>query len=627
MKLFAHTTPSTDNHDSVLLPTVDNDDDPNSNRPTITEIPQPIFAISHRLIAFASSPPRPASPAQASSRTPRTASETSFDDSTLKFPTTQAELGVAALKIGGSLFSGMKAIGGRAYSAARAGVTAAMAGEQGIPTPAPGPGKFFSRSAPEATTPGRERRYSTASDAASQFGASVRTPEHATVISPSRPGTLLTKDEGHYITVMDLEPLRSSSAPSPMPVAVAEYMVSKHQPVSAIKFSPDGTSLVVALKDGQTMKVYRLRPSARAQKDSATGRIVSQGAQDDDSSFTSPPWHIYDLRRGRTSAIIDELVWADDGRWLAVGTRKRTVHLYALNPYGGPTDEASHLEKRVANVSELVSCQIIDNIYRSLKPFVIQQPLSTELTPLVRLRALKGQPNDRHPPTSTFTFLGTGVALPLSLMPPVALPAHSISSSPSSVHSSSPGQQLEPPGSHEDMLIFDPHDGKLSLRRITLSKRSKDDLSATIRGVAVPSASISLPGVSTLSRIAGSSANLVTPIRQPSALSRMMERSELVARDHVVATWLLKRSVDWKEMRRTFRSPTISRAVSTVRSPSSEYVSTFLDRVSSDLFVQLAGSCRTVHLLKVQEDRAQGYLFVSSILFPLPQRGLSRVVA
>jgi hypothetical protein len=42
-----------------------------------------------------------------------------------------------------------------------------------------------------------------------------------------------------------------------------------------------------------------------------------------------------------------------DGRWTELETRNRTVHVFAVNPYGGPPDVKSHLEARV-RIVELV---------------------------------------------------------------------------------------------------------------------------------------------------------------------------------------------------------------------------------------------------------------------------------
>jgi hypothetical protein len=68
------------------------------------------------------------------------------------------------------------------------------------------------------------------------------------------------------------------------------------------------------------------------------------------------PWHVYDFRRGRTSAVVEVVECADDGRWVVIATRKRTIHIFPMNPYRGKPNQKSHLEGRVRNVDELVSC-------------------------------------------------------------------------------------------------------------------------------------------------------------------------------------------------------------------------------------------------------------------------------
>ena len=294
-----------------------------------------------------------------------------LDNGGLKFPTNQAELGVAALKIGGTLFSGMKAIGGRAYSAARAGVSAALSGETSSISSVT-PGKFISRSAPETSPSGHERRPSMTSDIGSNVGSNAEDPTQAGVLGPSFPREQArSQAEGHYITILDLERLNSSGRALAEPTIIGEYMISRHEAISNLAFSADGTSVVVALQGGRVAKVYQLRPVARAywgsmpalnlsSKESVANPAVPvrNYAYNRDLPVTPQPWHIYDLRRGRTSAVIEQLSWAQDGRWLGIGTRKRTIHIFALNPYGGPPDEASHVEGRVVNVAEMVRCRV-----------------------------------------------------------------------------------------------------------------------------------------------------------------------------------------------------------------------------------------------------------------------------
>jgi WD40 repeat protein len=74
---------------------------------------------------------------------------------------------------------------------------------------------------------------------------------------------------------------------------------------------------------------------------------------------------VYTLRRGRTSAVVEDVSWSKDGRWLAIGTRNRTVHVFPVNPYGGKTDIDSHLEGRVRNVDVIV-CSFLSFLFELL---------------------------------------------------------------------------------------------------------------------------------------------------------------------------------------------------------------------------------------------------------------------
>lgn len=232
------------------------------------------------------------------------------------------------MRVGGSVISGMRALGGRALTAARARIS---------DTPSPAPSTTLSRSAPEQDTP---------------------------PVSDNQPAM-----SGCHVIVIDLAPL---VAPSPRcPDPIVEFLASKRQPISALRFSADGSALMVVPGDGQTIRVFQMRPLPR------TLRFVSsEGEQLDEGQNTptvsvgsfslcrvlsltpikeSAPWHMYDLRRGRTSAVVEGLDWATDGRWIALGTQKRTVHIFATNPYGGEPDVLSHVMGKVCNSSTLAS--------------------------------------------------------------------------------------------------------------------------------------------------------------------------------------------------------------------------------------------------------------------------------
>ena len=287
---------------------------------------------------------------------------------------TQAELGQAALKVGETVLGGMKLLGGMAYDAAKSRVSGGMGdvgrvslGGEGLVSGGGG-GRFVSRSAPD-TSEGdegvaqrlRERRFS---------NASTISGHHITTVSPST-RSATTASGGYYITVLDLSPLLVSTGKEAAssvsnvvpPIKIDEFMSSRSQPVAALHFSADGTNLAVIQRDGYVVKTFKIRPIASVVLSSG----IFSGSKTDNSEAemrkrwsghlhqqTSNSVKMYTLRRGRTSAVVEGADWSKDGRWLAIGTRKRTVHVFPVNPYGGKTDIASHLEGRVRNVDAIV---------------------------------------------------------------------------------------------------------------------------------------------------------------------------------------------------------------------------------------------------------------------------------
>jgi hypothetical protein len=198
----------------------------------------------------------------------------------------------------------------------------------------------------------------------------------------------------------------------------------------------------------------------------------------------SAPWHMYDLRRGRTSAVVENLDWASDGRWIAVATKKRTVHVFAANPYGGLPDGQSHIKGRVCNSPNLVS-HSLRAASKLTHPFF--QSLSTSLPPLVRLRATQPAAGRPTAPLAFIFIRSNAHSLPKRLLPSPSVVSPP-GSTPSSAHSSPSQEPLSPPNRRrrsdfQDILMFDPADGSLSLRRCEISLRSYE------QNLSVPSAS------------------------------------------------------------------------------------------------------------------------------------------
>lgn len=294
-------------------------------------------------MAYASLPPRADSHIGAVSQ-PRTR---------LRSPS--STLGIshaAALKVGGTVLSGVKSLGGIAYSAAaeyaksRAGAGDQSRVAQGQTSVMSGVSNlFFSRSAPAASSGHSD-------------------PTEVTSLSPAlfpntqdRQEEVETLSSGYHITVLDLASLLSGDSPSVR--IISEFVAFKHQPVSSLKFTLDGTSLLVSPRDGQAVRTFQIRPTASVllptdpKKYAGDHQIALVGRQF--NAEQSSPWHMYNLRRGRTTAVIDGIEVSADGRWVAFGTRKATVHVFAINPYGGKPDLRSHMENRVRNTNEAVS--------------------------------------------------------------------------------------------------------------------------------------------------------------------------------------------------------------------------------------------------------------------------------
>lgn len=106
-----------------------------------------------------------------------------------------------------------------------------------------------------------------------------------------------------------------------------------------------------------------------------------------------------------------------------------------------------------------------------------QPTLSTDLSPLVRLRFARSASTSEHvTPPLAFTFLDHTTTLPSSLRPPThTSPYLHPSASPDRLmEPSSPGSHQSPKVNYQDILVFDPLERMLSLRRISLDAGQAD---------------------------------------------------------------------------------------------------------------------------------------------------------
>ncbi|KAF8638773.1 hypothetical protein AX17_001968 [Amanita inopinata Kibby_2008] len=554
---FAHSPVSYSNLTSKLFSAANLNNNNKSNEPvflgTKTEDQRsqssplvPVFALSHRLLAFASPPSTSTQQAQrvpssgSGHSSANSLSSSPFGFTGLNMQITQAELGTAAMKVGGTLLSGMKTLGGIALSAAKNRImTASTGGGDALgPELRRSPRKYVSTSAPSAANldPGeiRERRYSSTSMGSQESTGRSYSGSDQAHPSPVMPNTSLGPENGSYVTILDLAPLlmRGTGTGGNAPVVIAEFFTSRTQPVAALKFSQDGCNIVVVPMNGQVLQVYQVRPRPATSRhassteavssDQANPRTLREAAHAQDAVS-----RMYNLHRGRSQAVVDDVLWAHDGRWIAIGTQRPTIHVFAINPYGGRPDLRSHTKGKVMNANEL-------------------QPASVDIGPLARLRAIKPPSPEQPKPTLAFTFIESSEScLPSSLLPTPSVPLGELGSNP---------HHRSRPTNFQDLLVFDPNDGMLSLRRITSELRSKDQgLSVAASMSALGTTSISLPGLGGAGKLSSSPSSVAhstSVASNASGQQRNIESThELVGKETIVATWNLQRRRDWEEIR------------------------------------------------------------------------------
>lgn len=110
---------------------------------------------------------------------------------------------------------------------------------------------------------------------------------------------------------------------------LVHHFKAHQDPVAIIRFDPSGLLLATAAVDGHNINVFQVDTSHL--QDRSKQRVARA------------PKHLYKLVRGMTSAIIDDLNFSPDTRWISVTTRSRTAHLYAINGDGRHATVETHV--------------------------------------------------------------------------------------------------------------------------------------------------------------------------------------------------------------------------------------------------------------------------------------------
>ncbi|WOK91879.1 autophagy-related protein [Canna indica] len=96
---------------------------------------------------------------------------------------------------------------------------------------------------------------------------------------------------------------------------VVQFMAHK-SPISALSFDPSGTLLVTASIHGHNINVFCIipSPSASSEGTEAKGTCI----------------HLYKLQRGITNAVIQDISFSDDSKWIMISSSRGTSHLFGI---------------------------------------------------------------------------------------------------------------------------------------------------------------------------------------------------------------------------------------------------------------------------------------------------------
>jgi WD40 repeat protein len=294
-------------------------------RPSLTDLPPssrlsiPTFALSGRLLAYATSDP-PRHTVKDGLGTLITSSSISSRPPQNRQQTPPKTVINSAVGIGGGVARGVWAgikMGAQAASRATNGRMATSA-----PT--------------HSTLPHEEGEVESRSlDDSSVLDESISVDPPSPSPSPLRVSgsDLSMKQGGGWIKIIDVTHSRTIAhfrlPPSRHTVPnvatrTRRFSETGHSTVSHLAFSPDGTTLFAAPADGRSFHLFEIHT-----------HITSPG---DQSEVQGEVWYLYELRRGNTVSEVVEVTWSSDGRWIGIATGRGTVRKLPSYRYGSIAD-------------------------------------------------------------------------------------------------------------------------------------------------------------------------------------------------------------------------------------------------------------------------------------------------
>lgn len=111
---------------------------------------------------------------------------------------------------------------------------------------------------------------------------------------------------------------------------IVAHFFAHQEPIYALQFNHSGRLLVSADCLGQYFNVFQINTNSFK----CTRTIVK---------------HLYSLYRGDTSSKVRNMSFSADSRWLAIGTKRGTTHIFPINCYGGMINARTHSKPYVVN--------------------------------------------------------------------------------------------------------------------------------------------------------------------------------------------------------------------------------------------------------------------------------------
>ena len=111
---------------------------------------------------------------------------------------------------------------------------------------------------------------------------------------------------------------------------IVGHFLAHQEPIYALEFNQTGRLLVSADCLGQYFNVFQVNTNSYK----CTRTVIK---------------HLYSLYRGDTTSKVTNMCFSNDSRWLAIGTKRGTTHIFPLNSYGGVVNARTHSKPHIVN--------------------------------------------------------------------------------------------------------------------------------------------------------------------------------------------------------------------------------------------------------------------------------------